>query len=197
MELTNYLVKIKDYSSRSGTILPINLKSPTLAWAIFDAIDYIKNKTKFVPESNELYDKVNRCILYKNLIEFNRNFESKEKNNYGTLRENILGNGGDLGDILWHRAAVCREMSCFGHLVLAMYDINTKVINGNVDGKEHAWLKTKGNTILDFNKYRKIFNSKDYPASRIISEQLLVEKKKVPNPENIFLFKSQKQQYMN
>lgn len=174
------LEKINDYYTRSGDRVPINLESPYLSSLVYKAMNYIKDKTNFVSESPELFDKFNRKKLYEALIDWTgKEIESKESpERYGNLRDYLLNNDGDLGNILWHRTATCRELSCFGHIVLSMYGINTKVVNGTLNNsKGHAWLKTNGSTILDFNKFRKIFNSNEYPSKNIISEQELVKQK--------------------
>lgn len=45
------------------------------------------------------------------------NRKQGSKKNYSNKRDEILKNGGDLGDIIEHQANVCRELSCFGHIV--------------------------------------------------------------------------------
>ena len=141
------LEKINDYYTRNWIKVPINLESPYLSRLVYEAMNYIKDKTNFIPESKELFDKVNRNKLYRALIDWTgRNIESKEEpKKYGNLRDYILNAGGDIGDVIWHRTAVCRELSCFGHIVTAMYGINTKVIDGTLkEGKKSCLVKNSG-----------------------------------------------------
>ncbi|MFB6226028.1 MAG: hypothetical protein ABEJ02_01615 [Candidatus Paceibacteria bacterium] len=92
-----------------------------------------------------------------------------------------MKNAGDLGEIIYQNVGVCRELTCFGHLVTGIYGIDTTIAKGypnnqNSSGRRHVWLKdNESSLIVDFNKHKKVFNEKDYDHYQI-SEQTLVKK---------------------
>ena len=172
------LVKIKDYVTRRGQSVPMDLDSAVLNELGAQAIDYVQRTTGIEPKCHDIRQRENRTALYNALIEWeNSNLKTSDYNVRAEERNRILRDGGNLSDVLIQKNAVCRELSIFGHLVSTFYGLKNLVVNGNLSNEysgAHTWLLTGGrSTVVDPGYFKGCVDAASYPAETI-SEQELV-----------------------
>jgi len=176
--------KISDYVTRNKQVLPVILDKRMNTYlenfigkiALDNGILPARIKDDEVWFDPELNNSNSRKQLYQKVIDLSRVFEDPDINHYGDKRCEILKAGGTLSDTLAERAAVCRELSCFGHIVLTCYGINSYVANGIIPNEGgHAWIETNGNTVIDMNYIRKAVSKNAYIGKNPLNRQKLVE----------------------
>ena len=165
--------KVGDYRSRRGQIVRVDVESPRLERWMNEATDIIEERTGIRPNPGRQLSPEERNRIYRVwLNDVVKKVESKEPSrDYGDARDRIIGGGtnkgvGSLGEILDAEAAVCRELSMFGSVLLSEYGLKSKVVTGNVltrTGKHggHAWIQVYDDygrplEIIDSNNTRSI-----------------------------------------